>query len=353
MLRKSWLILLGVLLLGLVIRLYRITSLPMYGDELTMVYDIYSISKTGMDSTGQRFPLTFKMGAGRPGGYIYFSLPFVELFGPTVWGERALSLISGLGIIILIYFLGKKLFNEKVGFVAAVLMAISPWDIYLSRAGFEAHFALFLALAGVLAFLNKKYIWWGITWGIAILTYPTFKLTLPLMFAVLVFFGGYRKIIREKWFVVGLALLLIFGVVAASQTFKANSEQRFLAINIFGDKSLEQNIIQRVDYERGISNLPEVLKPIFINRPIEYSRILFENYVNNISPNFLILRGDGNPRQNPGEMGMIYIVELPLILIALAILWREKRREFALLLIWILITPLATMFFSRNTCIKK
>ncbi|KKS18270.1 MAG: hypothetical protein UU74_C0009G0001, partial [Candidatus Woesebacteria bacterium GW2011_GWA1_41_7] len=49
----------------------------MYGDELTMVYDTYSISKTGMDATGQKLPLTFKMGAGRPGGYIYFSVPFV------------------------------------------------------------------------------------------------------------------------------------------------------------------------------------------------------------------------------------------------------------------------------------
>ena len=73
--KKTWLLLLGIILLGLVIRLIKIGSLPLYGDELTMVYDTYSISKTGMDATGVKLPLTFKMGAGRPGGYIYFSVP--------------------------------------------------------------------------------------------------------------------------------------------------------------------------------------------------------------------------------------------------------------------------------------
>ncbi|KKR51656.1 MAG: PMT family glycosyltransferase, 4-amino-4-deoxy-L-arabinose transferase [Candidatus Woesebacteria bacterium GW2011_GWD2_40_19] len=180
----------------------------MYGDELTMVYDIYSISKTGMDATGQKFPMTFKMGAGRPAGYIYFSVPFVAIFGPTVWGVRSLSILSGLGIIVLMYFLSKKLFGEKIGVIAGLLAAISPWDIYLSRAGFEAHFALFLALLGITAFVYKKYIWWAISWGIAVLTYPTFKLTLPLLFLVLLWFSGFGKVVKNKIFVIGLIILL-------------------------------------------------------------------------------------------------------------------------------------------------
>lgn len=347
MVRKSIFILLGIVILGFLLRFYKIWENPLYGDELTMVYDTYSIAKTGMDSTGVKLPLTFKMGSGRPGGYIYFSVPFVEILGPTVWGERALSLISGLGIIVLVYFLGKKLFNEKVGIIASFLMAISPWDIYLSRAGYEAHFALFLALAGILAFLQKKYIWWAIAWGLTVLTYPTFKLTLPILFLLFVFMEGYEKLLKAKFFIVGIVVLLFFAGITTSQTFLAGSEQRFLTQNIFADQGVKQSIIQRVDYERTISTLPKTLAPLFINQPIEYSRMLFENYVNNISPNFLILRGDGNPRQNPGEMGMIYIIDLPLIIIALTLLWREKRKEFALLFVWILITPLATMFFPE------
>lgn len=318
-----------------------------------MVYDTYSIAKTGMDSTGARLPLTFRMGAGRSGGYIYFSVPFIDLLGPTALGVRALSLLSGLGIIILAYFLTKKLFNEKVGILASLVMAISPWDIYLSRAGFEAHFALFLALLGVTAFLYKRYIVWGVAWGLAIHTYPTFKLTLPLMGVLLLWFNGFRVILKQKLLVAGFIILLFFGGIAAVQTLTANSEQRFLSENIFADKGIKESIVQRVNYERTVSTLPEGLKPVFINRPIEYSRVLLENYVQNISPNFLILRGDGNPRQNPGEMGMLYLIDLPLVLIALSLLWREHKKEFILLLIWILITPLATMFFPEAHALRN
>ena len=53
---KSILIIFGIVLLGFTLRIYRITSLPMYGDELTMVYDTYSILKTGKDATGEGFP---------------------------------------------------------------------------------------------------------------------------------------------------------------------------------------------------------------------------------------------------------------------------------------------------------
>ena len=149
---KIKLILLAILLLGFLLRAYSITSLPLYGDELTIVYDSYSILKTGMDQTGERLPLTFKMGAGRPAGYVYGSIPFVALFGTTEWGVRGLSLFSGLGIIVLMYFLGRKLFTEKVGLFASFLTSISLWDIYLSRGGFEVHFAGFVTRFGVVLF---------------------------------------------------------------------------------------------------------------------------------------------------------------------------------------------------------
>lgn len=353
MARKSVLILLGILLLGFTIRIYKIDALPLYGDELTMVYDTYSISKTGMDATGQKFPLTFRMGEGRPGGYIYFSVPFVALMGPSVWGERALSLFSGLGIIVLMYFLGKKLFNEKLGLIAAFLTSISPWDIYLSRGGFEAHFALFLALFGITTFLHKKYIWWGISWGIALFTYPTFKLTLPLMFVLLVLLEGFPKIFKNKKFLLGFSFLVLFAGGVAWQTFFAGSENRFFTQNIFSDNSLKQSIIQKVNYERTVSTLPDQVKPVFINKEIEYTRKLFESYTANFSADFLILRGDRQPRHNPGEMGMLFLVELPLLIIGIFMLWKEKRKEFALILFWILITPLATMFMSDTHALRN
>lgn len=209
----------AIVLLGFFIRAYKISSLPLYGDELTIVYDSYSILKTGKDQTGEFLPLTLKMGAGRPAGYVYASIPFVAIFGPSVWGVRGLSLLSGLGIIILMYFLGKKLFNQKIGLTSSLLTSISLWDIYLSRGGFEAHFALFLALLGIVTFLNKKYVVWAISWGLAILTYPTFKLTLPILSLVLLWYTGFSKVFKNKKLIVSVVILLLFAGISARETF--------------------------------------------------------------------------------------------------------------------------------------
>ena len=315
--RKSILLILSILVLGLVLRVYKVAdlassayklnSMPLYGDELTIVYDAYSLLKTGKDQTGESLPVTFKMGAGRPPGYVYGSIPFVALFGPTAWGVRGLSIISGLGMIVLMYFLGRKLFGEKVGLIASFLTSISLWDIYLSRGGFEAHFALFLATFGVVMFLYKKYIPMAIAWGLAIFTYPTFKLTLPFIFLVLLFFSGsttktnYIKILKNKLFIISVVILAIFGGLSVNETLKGTSEERFLRLNIFSDSATKESIIQKVNSEREMSTLPELIRPIFYNKPLNYSRLLLDNYMENISLDFLYLRGDRNPRHNPGE----------------------------------------------------
>lgn len=346
-------ILLAILILGFIVRAYKINSLPLYGDELTIVYDSYSVLKTGMDQTGESFPLTFKMGAGRPAGYVYGSIPFVYAFGPSVWGVRGLSFASGMGIIILMYFLGKKMFNEKVGLMSSLLASASLWNIYLSRAGFEAHFALFLTLFGVVMFLYKKYILMAFLFGLAIFTYPTFKLTIPLLFLILIFFSGFVTTLKNKYFLAALTILVIFAGFSLKETFNGVSDNRFFNLNTFSDANLKESVIQKINEERNLSTLPETIKPFIYNKPLKYSRILFENYMENLSPSFLYLRGDRNPRHNPGEWGMLYLVELPLMFAGLYFLAKQEKRKLILLILWILITPLATMLLGQTHALRN
>lgn len=129
----------------------------------------------------------------------------MAIFGPTAFGVRSLSLLSGIGIIFLMYLLGKRLFNEKIGLIASFLTSVSFWDMSLSRAGFEAHFALFLALLGIVSFLysNKKplfYLIFSLSWALAIHTYPVYKLVLFLFMPFLIFYQwvDVKKHLREK-----------------------------------------------------------------------------------------------------------------------------------------------------------
>ncbi|EKD94540.1 MAG: hypothetical protein ACD_26C00034G0075 [uncultured bacterium] len=318
-----------------------------------MVYDSYSVLKTGMDQTGEFLPLTFKMGAGRPAGYVYGSIPFVAFFGPSVWGVRGLSFISGLGIIILMYFLGKKMFSEKTGLIASFLASISLWDIYLSRAGFEVHFALFLTLFGVVSFLYKKYIPMALFFGLAVFTYPTFKLTIPLLLLALMLYSGFIQTLKNKLFMISIFILLVFAGISIKETFNGVSEARFLDLNVLSDRILQTSVIQKINEQRNISTLPNKIKPLIYNRPLAYTRILFENYVENLSPQFLYLRGDRNPRHNPGEWGMLYLVELPLVFVGLYFLVKNSKRNLILIVTWILIVPLATMFMGQTHALRN
>ncbi|MFH1971203.1 MAG: glycosyltransferase family 39 protein [Patescibacteria group bacterium] len=356
MARKSLLILLGILLLTFVFRVFKISSVPLYGDELTMVTDSYTLLHTGMDQTGKLWPLTFSMGEGRSAGYIYASIPFVALFGPTVWGIRGLSILSSLGISLLIFLLAKKLFAEKVGMWASFLVAVSPWDLNLGRGGFESHFALFLVLWGTYLLLQIKknklnLLWTTLVWGLAVNTYPTYKLILPVFLPVVVWYlGGLKTIFSGKKLIIVLSGILSVGIIGItlSQTFIGGSEDRFKTINIFSTNmvAVEQDVI----FNRTVNSGNKFLAIAFYNKPLEYFKLLKDSYLKNFSLEFLVISADGNPRHNMATTGVIYMVELITIVLGVKFLLdnREKRKDLIFLAVWLAVAPLAAIFTLDN-----
>ncbi len=353
-----------ILSLGFFLRSVDIANNPpsLYGDELTLVYDSYSILKTGHDQLGNFLPLTFPMGAGRPGGYIYFSLPFVALFGPSALGVRSLSILSGFLVILLIFLIGKKMFSKSVGLAAAFLAAVSPWDVALSRGGFEAHFALALALGGVYCFLLARtkpifYILSAIFFGLTLHTYPTYKLVLLLFIPVLIMleraWGYWLNKQHRGYLLVSIIAFVIFIGVSAGQTFTGGSEARFASINVFSQQEIAQNIEQKINYERTITKLPTFFIQAFHNKYVEYSKVLIENYFKNLSLDFLVIHGDRNPRHNMATMGEIYLVELVLIFYGIVSLWIGKKRELTFLLGWAALAPLGSALLADPHALRS
>lgn len=348
--KESVFIILVILTLAFIIRFWNLEGNPssLYGDELTMVLDVYSLLETGRDQTGQPSPLTFSMGAGRPAGYVYSSLPFVGLFGPTALGIRLLSVLSGLLIVFLLYLLGRRLFSERVGILSAFLLAISPWDISLSRGGFEAHYALALALVGVVSFLyatTHRYLILisALSFGLAIHTYPTYKLTLPLFIAVLVWFIGWKNLVSEKsWRATSFSLIVLigFGILAAAQTLDGGSETRFTQINILANTNLKEEITQKVNHEREVSTLPDPVRTWFSNKALEYLGVLTTNFLANFSSDFLFVKGDGNPRHNMASTGQLYPIEIITISMGLLSAFALRKKQFLVIVFWLAIAAL-------------
>lgn len=350
--KKSLLILLSILIVGLFLRVFKVASYPLYGDELTIVQDASSILHTGKDVNGKAFPLTFSMGAGRPGGYVYASVPFVAVFGENAYGVRGLSILSGLGLIVLMYLLAKRLFSAKAGLIAAFLTAVSPWGLNLSRGGFEANFAIFLALSGVLLFLSgqKKpfyYVFSAFVWGLTIFTYPTYKLVLPLFIPVLIWFtGGVRNLFKgtsKNYLIAAILIGLLFGGLSLKESLKGGSESRFLSINVFAQEDLKKQVAQKVFFDRKFSGLPLAVSRLFHNKNIEYFDLLKNGYLANFSVEYLFVSGDGNPRHNMTQSGVLFVVEIVLIILGLTYLIKNnKKRETGLIAWWLLLSPLAT-----------
>lgn len=348
---SSKIILIVILILGFLLRVVNINNSPpaLYGDELTIGLDAHSLLKLGQDQLGNPSPLTFEMGAGRPAGYVYGSIPFVAMFGPSPLGVRSLSIFSGIGIILLLFYIGKRFFSEKVGLIASFLAAISIWDISLSRGGFEAHFALFLALLGVYLFLKASevpllYIFSALSFGLTFHTYPTYKLSLLLFIPLLIWYQGGFRIFNhsKKYLVAGAVVFLVIGLTALTQTFTGGSENRFSQINIFSKSELKTMIEQKVTQERSTSSLDQNISKYFHNKNVEYAKILIENYLLNFSADFLVLHGDRNPRHNMATMGGLYMAEGLLILIGLISFWQKSKKLIIFLLLWIVLSPVAT-----------
>jgi uncharacterized membrane protein len=124
---RGWLVL--IVIGGMLLRLINIQTEPFWGDEvlsLAITHHFQHIPTLIQYLSEVEFhPPLF-----------YLALHYwAEWFGyGSRGGIRALSLMFGIGSIVIAYFLGKKIFeNRKIGLVAAFLLAILPFHIEFSQ----------------------------------------------------------------------------------------------------------------------------------------------------------------------------------------------------------------------------
>lgn len=63
----------------------------------------------------------------------YVEALFFKIFGSSIEIGLALVMSFGLGCILLVYKIGKELYGKSTGLFAAVLFALSPWELIISR----------------------------------------------------------------------------------------------------------------------------------------------------------------------------------------------------------------------------
>src|SRR3989344_4924231 len=101
---KKW-ILIGIFLVASILRLWKISEVPvsLFGDELDVGYQAYSILKTGRDYYGNFMPIHFhSLAEWRTPLYLYSSVPTIAIFGVSAYGVRLPAAIFGVaGVLVL------------------------------------------------------------------------------------------------------------------------------------------------------------------------------------------------------------------------------------------------------------
>jgi 4-amino-4-deoxy-L-arabinose transferase-like glycosyltransferase len=336
-----WLVLL--LGLGAVLRLIWLDKLPVgfTPDEAAFGYNAYSILETGKDEWGVPWYQLFSQNLRSFGDYklplyAFLAVPSVKLFGLNEFSTRLPNAIVGTLAIAAVYFLATRLFPKtKVGLLAAFLLAISPWNISLSRGAFEANLAtLFLPLA-IYLFLSSRFVFSAVFLTAGFYSYHSARFFVPLVaILLLVFHRPQFKSISK--FIVILALLTVPGWL--SQIGQGSS--RAVDVGIFNPTDKWEAVASRRFIAR-INGLPDSLARIVSNKPIFLTSLFINNYVTYFSPQFLFTQGaaEGTYGMIPGR-GALFLLELPLLIAFVVYLIKHPSKSAFLLSLLIALSPI-------------
>lgn len=357
--KKTYLIFILIIVLASFLRFYQLGRIPsgITNDEAGYIYSTYSIWKTGHDLAGKFLPLSINLDNSFSPVHIYMAVPFVGLLGPSPFSGRLPDAVLGVGSVILLFFITEKLFgNRKIALFSSFVLAISPWDLQVSRGAWEVNVALFFYLLATYIFIKnvkRLTVLWSVPFFLlAFYSYHADKIFFIFYFPLLMFL--YRKELlseHKKVLLLTIAFFaIIFSFLFVSKTQDVTRQRVFLWTDITKMGNL-------VNWERDRNTAPWFMRELLSNKPLYILRVIRENYLEAFSPQYLFIYGEtGGLGGTFGVFfrGVMYIIELPLLLIGIYCLIRnEKSRIRNLVLFSLLLAPLPTAFTIDKTFVKR
>lgn len=320
----------------------------LYGDEVALGYNAYAIKETLRDEFGRFLPLQFESWGDQKNPVYIYATALVQLVtGPTMASVRLPSAIAGVFAVYLTYQLVVLLkLGTAVASLSALLLALTPWHIHISRGGYEANVALTLGLWSVVALLNKKWVGSAVLLALSAYTYYTTKMFAPLLlfatWCYLIDWKNIKKSLKPVFSYFTLALILVAPIIYLA-LFKGG-QVRFQSINIFVDKT----VTPRVERARNFFDNPDsLIAKLSENRYIYHLSDFAMYYLENFSGQFLFVGGDSNVRYGLAGHGMLYLLDAPLVIFGLILLYHKNRRVWYFLVAWLLLAPLPTALVGR------
>lgn len=347
-------ILVALFVVAAFLRLYQLWNVPPSPslDEVSIGYNAYSIMMTGKDEYGSPFPLLLRAYDDfRPALYVYLTIPFIYLFGLTAFAVRLpaffLSLITLWATYRIGVLLGKKyLGSDGIGGIAAGILALSPWHIYLSRLGHEANLGLTLTVLGlyfllraVIAKRGRDWIYTAVFFALSLHGYQSQKLIVPCI-AVVTLLLFWKELLREKKQVmIAVVAGSIIAIPAMIVSLSPEGMSRFKGTSAFAPDSpvMTEATSRYADAIRRNDLMGRVIHSKYTTGLM----IFAGNYGAHFSPGWLFTGGDREAHKVPG-MGLLYLWEAPMLIAGLLFLTKRKipQKIRILLFAYLLASPI-------------
>ncbi|MGK7882975.1 MAG: ArnT family glycosyltransferase [Crocosphaera sp.] len=317
--------LITVLILTFLLRVLFLGTIPngLFTDEASNAYDAYSILHTLRDQYGEFLPRYFKSANDyREGLYMYLMVPFIKIFGLNTFGARITSAVIGTLTVFIVYHLAKEIFDQKVGLLSALFLAILPWHIHFSRVTFRAILVPCLFCLGLLLFYKSfKHPKWlvlsSFLFAISIYTYNSARVFVPL-------------------FLLGLAAIYW-------EHLWKNRYYTILSFITFSILFIPQLIYQLSPEGMARANT--------VGIQTDFNKIV-SDYFSYFSFDFLFFEGDPSPRHKINNMAGLYAFQIPFILLGFLLLIKEKAYQKWVLYLWLILYPIPAAFISPESAVR-
>lgn len=350
--KKKTCFLLGIIfVVALFLRFFNLSSFPVgfHQDEASLGYNGYSLLLTGRDDNNKPWPLYIDVfGDNRPSGYHYLTILPIKFFGLNEFATRFPGALFGSLTVFVFFLLTMSIFqNKKLALLSALLIAIAPWHVVLSRASAEAIIALFFIILGfslIMMYLKKgrlKYLLSGSLFlSLSYFFYHIPRVFIPLLFLAIItfFFLVLKRETRNKRTPLILSLIWLFSLALILVFVVPGGSGRYSQVNIF--TSFETDFFQKQQIqEDAITGSTRFVSRFFHNKLSNVFLIFTSNYLDYFGLNFLFTKGGLPIWYSIPRIGLIYLVELPLILIGVYYLIRDRSIYSKIPLIWLLLGP--------------
>ena len=237
-------LLLVIIFVGIMMRLAFIPYGELWFDEIHSIF----IAKLSL----QEIPDYLSNGTNAP--LFYFLLSFwIKWFGNTDFILRLLPIIFGTLSIVAIYFLGKIISGKRLGLIAALFMALSPFQIHYSIEVRMYSLVMFLSLLSIYFFLKglkeKKSCYWFFYSFFTLLglyTHSTLGLLVLIenFYILFLYFKKQEEINLRKWFFIQVLIFigyLPWVFIALRQIIFG-----FLSVQSYSRFSYSSNIVEKI-----------------------------------------------------------------------------------------------------------